>query len=490
MSKKDIVFTRNKGLSVIVDKVNLSEFYTSLTWAGSKSEVARSVEIELIQNDSYYIPKVKLELHKLVQVFISDVEIFRGYIFDIEKTLQNSTIRIKAYDGGIFLLKSKSYCKFKGKTPEDVTRMVCAEVNVPVGKLEKAKPYDRIHDGDTIYEIIMTGYTLDSQSTGKHYYAYMHHGRLNIARKGTVVFKYVLDSSHDLIDATYKMNSEEAVNKVKAYDEQGNLKAMFTLKDYKNFPGILQDIYKGTNPNEGKLLLKKASVEIAIEGLGFIECVTGKAVTVYEPVTGLTGIFYIDSDTHTFSDGVHKMSLDLSLNNIMDRHEAGSEKEEVQEDSEGLSSRSSGSSRKFKNGDGKYTGKMTWPVPSTGYITCYFGWVTVNGQTYKHRGIDIGGGIGATIVAADGGQVIHAGYGEDSTYGISVCISHGRGVFTRYAHMSAVSVCAGQSVSKGQKIGAVGNTGHSFGPHLHFEVIIGNKWNEVQNPLNYVRYGR
>lgn len=91
---------------------------------------------------------------------------------------------------------------------------------------------------------------------------------------------------------------------------------------------------------------------------------------------------------------------------------------------------------------------------------------------HGHNGIDIGGSIGSSVYAAAGGTVIIArgDGGWNGGYGNYVVVDHGSGVQTLYAHLSSVSVSVGQSVSRGDVIGGLGNTGKSTGPHLHFEV--------------------
>jgi murein DD-endopeptidase MepM/ murein hydrolase activator NlpD len=115
-----------------------------------------------------------------------------------------------------------------------------------------------------------------------------------------------------------------------------------------------------------------------------------------------------------------------------------------------------------------------WPV--SGPITSPFGWRWGR----MHEGIDIGAPTGTAIHAAKAGTVIFAGV--QSGYGNMVIIDHGGGVATAYGHMSAIWV-GGGTVSQGQGIGAVGCTGHCFGPHLHFEVRINGA---PVNPLNYL----
>lgn len=86
-----------------------------------------------------------------------------------------------------------------------------------------------------------------------------------------------------------------------------------------------------------------------------------------------------------------------------------------------------------------------------------------------HTGLDFANDAWTPVHAAATGIVTHAGW--EGTYGITVVINHGNGYTTRYAHLAAVHVSAGQTVAAGQLIGSMGSTGYSEGPHLHFEII-------------------
>jgi murein DD-endopeptidase MepM/ murein hydrolase activator NlpD len=97
-----------------------------------------------------------------------------------------------------------------------------------------------------------------------------------------------------------------------------------------------------------------------------------------------------------------------------------------------------------------------------------------------HEGIDIAAPTGTAVRASASGRVIIAG--SMGGYGNIIVIDHGGGVSTAYAHLSAIWV-GGGSVSQGQSIGAVGSTGSSTGPHLHFEVRVNGS---PVNPLSYL----
>ncbi len=95
------------------------------------------------------------------------------------------------------------------------------------------------------------------------------------------------------------------------------------------------------------------------------------------------------------------------------------------------------------------------------------------GAAAMHAGLDFRGPVGAPIYAAAKGKVSFAG--SKSGYGNCIEISHGNGLMTRYAHMSAFRAKVGQEVAAGAVIGAIGSTGRSTGPHLHFEVRINDR---------------
>lgn len=110
-------------------------------------------------------------------------------------------------------------------------------------------------------------------------------------------------------------------------------------------------------------------------------------------------------------------------------------------------------------------------VSTGGYFIKPTNGIKTQGYHGPYNALDIGAPVGTPIVAAASGKVIVArSSGYNGGYGKMVIIQHSNGTQTLYGHMSAVSVTQGQTVEQGQKIGAVGNTGRSTGPHLHWEV--------------------
>jgi murein DD-endopeptidase MepM/ murein hydrolase activator NlpD len=118
---------------------------------------------------------------------------------------------------------------------------------------------------------------------------------------------------------------------------------------------------------------------------------------------------------------------------------------------------------------------LIWPVSAE--ITSPFGWRWGR----MHEGIDLGAAYGTPIEAVAAGTVIYAGW--LGGYGNLTVIDHGGGLATAYGHQSRIDVSVGEQVAQGQVIGEVGSTGHSTGPHLHFEVRVNG---QAVDPLGYL----
>lgn len=123
-------------------------------------------------------------------------------------------------------------------------------------------------------------------------------------------------------------------------------------------------------------------------------------------------------------------------------------------------------------------------MPTEGFLTSRFTRVRYHPILHynrPHEGIDITATYGTPIVAPAHGRISKVGW--ENGYGLAVEIDHGYGVRTRYAHMSRTAVSVGQSVRRGDRLGYVGSTGLSTGPHLHYEVLVNGRQTD---PLRFI----
>jgi murein DD-endopeptidase MepM/ murein hydrolase activator NlpD len=120
---------------------------------------------------------------------------------------------------------------------------------------------------------------------------------------------------------------------------------------------------------------------------------------------------------------------------------------------------------------------------TNGFISSYFGERAdpFDGRETFHKGVDFAGVEGSDVVAVAAGVVTWAG--ERSGFGKLVEINHGDGYVTRYAHNERTLVTVGQTVTRGERIALMGSTGHSTGPHVHFEVLRNGR---QVDPLSYI----
>ena len=130
---------------------------------------------------------------------------------------------------------------------------------------------------------------------------------------------------------------------------------------------------------------------------------------------------------------------------------------------------------------------IVMPVHSSYRMTSGFGWRRhpTKGTGRMHEGTDFASNAGTPIFATADGVVVYAGWSNG--YGNVIKIQHALGFETRFGHLSKLNVTKGQRVSRGDRIGDMGSTGRSTGPHLHYEIRIGGK---PVNPMTYIKAAR
>ncbi|WP_313342501.1 hypothetical protein [Sedimentibacter sp.] len=314
------------------ETIDISNMVQQKTWSGDYQQCARTLSFSLLSSPTDTdIPFVKGELGSIVTMIQEDRVLFEGYVFERSKSTANNTIDVVCYDRGIFMKRNKASYKFTNQTPEAITKRVCADFGINTGEIVSTGiKISRNFLGSTLYDIIQTAYTLASFETKKKYHTAFKGSLLNVSEKNVTDDTLVIKGGTNLIDATMTDSISGMINQVAIYDKNDkfirNVKNDGLIKLY----GLMQDYIRqpdGENYGDrAQELLDNNGVQqrITINNLGNIANVSGGTVIVQEPHTGLYGLFYIDSDTHTWRNGVYLNKLVLNFKNIMDEKEVGS----------------------------------------------------------------------------------------------------------------------------------------------------------------------
>ncbi len=343
---------------------DISNACARIIWKGSASEASRSVDFDYINapyDKTVNLPAVATGDYISLEDS-KEGEIFFGQIFGVEKSSQTGTITFTAYDMMKHLLESTGQYNFKNLTAEAIASQVCADIQVPIRHLHPTgvNIASMICDKMKMYDIVMAAYTKAHKITGDKYFAMIYKRGLGVYKTEWAVKGFTLSENSNIYASSISENMGDIKNKVLIFDDKG--KQIGEVKDdgsVKKF-GIFQEIYtqeEGIDPTTGaKNLLKvKPMQAIKISAIGDINCLSCYFVQVKDTATGLSGKYWIASDSHTFENDTHKMELELKFDSLMDTKDIKEEAEKKEEkkgtekQDKGKAKKSSGTPEKKKS---------------------------------------------------------------------------------------------------------------------------------------------
>lgn len=320
---------------------NISPLVESIKWSGDYKQCCRKLEFSIAASSAdNRIPKVKIESANTVCLYENDKIIFIGIVYNFSKSSSSNSINYLAFDYGVKLNDIKVAYNIKNKTADEVVDLFLKDYVLDKGDIYKTKTRtSKVFLGVTAYDMLMTMYTEASKVDGNKYMINYIGDKLNVVKKGDIRLKVSFEEGKNLITSSFSESMENMVNKVVIVDEYGNRKGVIEEAADKKRYGLFQDILRqedGKDNNSiAKGMLKGIEKTCSLEGYGDTSCLTGYGVTVKDSFTGLVGLFYIDSDTHTWEGGEYKISLALNFKNIMNEVNAGEEEQEKTSTSSG-----------------------------------------------------------------------------------------------------------------------------------------------------------
>lgn len=311
---------------------DITRILTTWTWSGDKATISRELsgEVAYIEGSRLPVP----EIGDLVTMLEGTEKRFVGVILQRSLGSEDNTMAFTAFDFGYYLQRNDGTYKFTGATPEEITRLACSDREIPVSQLPSTGiRLWRKFAGVKLNQLITTAWTLASEKNGKVYAIRYTPEGLLVKERSVNKSNLVLKASSNLMNATTKEDATQMVNSVAIYDSNGNFLRRIGDQAAQKLCGVME---QHVTQNSGKEADADAAARKALEDgrlkktvtvnvLGDTALLTGETVVVREAKTGLTGVFWIDADVHTWKNKNYYTKLTLNCRNVMATSNAGSE---------------------------------------------------------------------------------------------------------------------------------------------------------------------
>jgi len=319
------------SIKLYINSVDITELVQSTSWSGDYQQCARVLEFGLASSyTDKNLPVIKCELGARITFVQDKTTLFEGFIFERQKDTGSSIINVTCYDRGIYLKKNEASYKFKGVTPEAIVKKICKDFDIETGSIASTGiSINRNFIGVSLYNIIMTTYTLAAEKTGKQYMIRFDKDKLKVIEKKVTDETLIIEGGSNLMSASITESITNMINQVIIYNSKDVLIKKQKNDEYIKLYGLMQSYIKQSDGDDVTSKAKKmlddngVNQKITLNNLGNIANVTGGTVVVREPFTGLYGLFYIDADVHTWKLGQYYNKLSVNFKSIMDKQEAG-----------------------------------------------------------------------------------------------------------------------------------------------------------------------
>ena len=301
--------------------------------SGDYRQCCRTLTLEIaVTPTPGIVPYVYFPLGGCVQLYAGDALRFYGHVVSKTKATDSTTMTVTCFDRGFYLKNNYATYNFNGQTPEAITRRVCADFGIGVGPIQTTGvTVRRKFRATALYTILDTVWTLAGEQTGKRYMQRFVGPALGVFERRQTATQKTIEAGVNLMTAAYTESIEKMVNRVSIYDSNDKLVSSVSDDAAVKLYGLLRKIVQqGKDEDKGKearRLLEDNGVErrVTVTCLGDDALITGETVQLVEPYTGQIGVFWIDTDEHSWHDGIYTNKLTLNYRNMMREGSAGSE---------------------------------------------------------------------------------------------------------------------------------------------------------------------
>ena len=306
----------------------------NVIWSGDKQRGARTLTFDLATSEADPdLPAVACPVGAVVSYWDDDgTPLFQGGVATRTLSDRDAALAVTAHDRGMYLSGNDGTIKVRDETAESAVARLCGQYGISVGELAATGvPLRRKFTGTPLWNIVTTLYTLAGRQTGAQYLARFEWDRLTVRIRREQAENLVIRPKSNLITSTTTESIEDMRNSVGIYDKDGNRLSPLQDAQAVALYGLLEThITQGEDQDargEAEQILadRGLSQTVSVECMGNTGLTTGRTVAVQQPMTGLSGVFWIESDRHVWRDGNYTTTLTLSLRNVGYQTETGSD---------------------------------------------------------------------------------------------------------------------------------------------------------------------
>lgn len=309
---------------------DVSDKIVKVVSSGARGKAPRDLKVTLIDSDQLGLVNTNPEDGLMCTFLVNGKEFFRGIVVSDNRS-NSRTVEIHAMDNAMYLTKNKGSFTYKKKRADQIFKDVCKKAKLPVGGAvnTKFKIKELTKKGTTFWDVIEDALSQTYAQTGKRFYVYSDRGKLYLKQRTQQSSMIVLETGFNTISYSQTRSIENTYTRLKLYTSTTKKKKTTTKikKTVINKPleskiGMMQDVQSVDKKIKKSALKKQAntwkkeksvvSKSMNWEGIGDTRAISGMAVFASMGPLELRRTLYIDSDTHTWSNGSYTMQLTLN----------------------------------------------------------------------------------------------------------------------------------------------------------------------------------
>lgn len=308
---------------------DITELVSSLTWSGNVRQMPRELRGTLAVPRDGSVDPPALDEGSILTLQHSGQALYTGPLTSVTTESQSIVVDFDSMDRAFYLEQNEGWYQFNGNPPEEIVRAICQDYGIPVGSLAAAgTAIRRKFPGVSLGDIMATAYTMAGEENGKRYILrFTGEGALEVREKPTAA-GYEIRVTQSVATS---WSIESLQNSVAIYSDTGDLLGRVSDEDSVAINGLLEHAISQQNGTDAQaeaqayLTDHETAQKLTVEVPGDTRLITGEAVILRDTGLGVSGLFWIDSDTHTWKNGQHFTKLTLNFRNLMNETSAGGE---------------------------------------------------------------------------------------------------------------------------------------------------------------------